>query len=101
VTTVFALAKRPSSFTGLGERAIMMGVFAEFERANIVERDNAGLAQAKAEGRRRGRPTLPAANEDIVWRRPAGGTGAVKAAPLACIGVSAVQRIPAAIATAA
>ena len=100
----------------------MMGVFAEFERANIVERDNAGLAQAKAkaEGRRRGRPTVPAAKEDIVWRLPADGTGVVKAAalaptgvsviqrikaakaaPLACIGVSAVQRIPAATATAA
>jgi DNA invertase Pin-like site-specific DNA recombinase len=72
------------------------GVFAEFERANVVERDNAGPAQAKAEGRRRSRPTLPAANEDIVWRLPADGTDVVKATPVAPTGVSGVQRIKAA-----
>ncbi len=34
----------------------MMGVFAEFERAMIVERVKAGLARARSEGRRLGRP---------------------------------------------
>ncbi len=34
----------------------MMGVFAEFERAMIRERINAGLARAKKEGKRLGRP---------------------------------------------
>ena len=34
----------------------MMGVFAEFERAMIRERINAGLARARKEGRRLGRP---------------------------------------------
>ena len=34
----------------------MMGVFAEFERAMIRERINAGLTRAKKEGRRLGRP---------------------------------------------
>jgi DNA invertase Pin-like site-specific DNA recombinase len=41
----------------------MMGVFAEFERAMIQERVRAGLARAKAEGKRLGRPTIPEAKE--------------------------------------
>ncbi len=36
----------------------MVGVFAEFERAMIQERVNAGLARAKAEGKTLGRPKL-------------------------------------------
>ncbi|MFN4310075.1 MAG: recombinase family protein [Ferrovibrio sp.] len=36
----------------------MLGVFAEFERALIVDRVRAGLQRAKAEGRRLGRPAL-------------------------------------------
>jgi DNA invertase Pin-like site-specific DNA recombinase len=36
----------------------MMGVFAEFERAMIQERVRAGLARAKAEGIRLGRPKI-------------------------------------------
>ena len=34
----------------------MLGVFAEFERAIIVERVNAGIARAKASGTKSGRP---------------------------------------------
>ena len=34
----------------------MMGVFAEFERAIIVERVKSGLKRAKAQGKRLGRP---------------------------------------------
>src|SRR3954452_14744457 len=41
----------------------MMGVFAEFERAMIQERVRAGLARAKAEGKRLGRPPIPPALE--------------------------------------
>src|SRR6266404_9414077 len=37
----------------------MMGVFAEFERAMIAERVRAGLARARSEGKRLGRPQLP------------------------------------------
>ena len=37
----------------------MMGVFAEFERAMIQERVRAGLARARDEGKRLGRPPLP------------------------------------------
>src|SRR6201995_830973 len=36
----------------------MMGVFAEFERAMIQERVRAGLARAKGEGKRLGRPPI-------------------------------------------
>ena len=37
----------------------MLGVFAEFERAMIKERVRAGLARAKAAGKKLGRPTIP------------------------------------------
>src|SRR5881394_2247963 len=44
----------------------MMGVFAEFERAMIRERVRAGLARAKAEGKRLGRPPInPEVEESI------------------------------------
>src|SRR5438094_655639 len=36
----------------------MMGVFAEFERAMIAERVRAGLARARGEGKRLGRPLI-------------------------------------------
>src|SRR5438874_6484877 len=42
----------------------MMGVFAEFERAIIQERVRAGLARAKSEGKRLGRPPIPAKMEE-------------------------------------
>src|SRR3954454_11451143 len=38
----------------------MMGVFAEYERAMIRERVNAGLSRARAEGKRLGRPRVDA-----------------------------------------
>jgi DNA invertase Pin-like site-specific DNA recombinase len=41
----------------------MMGVFAEFERAIIQERVRAGLARAKGEGKRLGRPPIAPALE--------------------------------------
>lgn len=76
----------------------MMGVFAEFERAMIVERVKAGLARARGQGKRLGRPALPADKEAVVRRLLAEGTGIVKTARLAGVGVSAVQRIKAATA---
>src|ERR1700689_3265221 len=44
----------------------MMGVFAEFERAMIVERVNAGLARARAEGKKLGRPRLDGNTEKAI-----------------------------------
>lgn len=75
----------------------MMGVFAEFERAMIVERVKAGLARARAQGKRLGRPLLAADKERVVRRLLSKGTGIVKTARMAGVGVSAVQRIKGAI----
>jgi DNA invertase Pin-like site-specific DNA recombinase len=49
----------------------MMGVFAEFERAMIQERVRAGLARARSEGKRIGRPRIAAELEERIkkaWR---------------------------------
>ncbi|OYZ89587.1 MAG: resolvase, partial [Xanthobacter sp. 17-67-6] len=58
----------------------MMGVFAEFERAMIQERVKAGLARAKAEGRKLGRPTIGTDMEARVRALRAQGMGIVKVA---------------------
>jgi DNA invertase Pin-like site-specific DNA recombinase len=71
----------------------MLGVFAEFERAIIVERVKAGLARARAQGKRLGRPTVPAATEQQIRDRLATGMGILKIARTVGVGVSAVQRI--------
>ena len=44
----------------------MMGVFAEFERAIIQERVHAGLARAKSEGKRLGRPPISPELENAI-----------------------------------
>ena len=54
-----------------------MGAIGEFERERIRERINAGLARAKADGKKLGRPTGSTANKvkhqaDIVSMRGAG-----------------------------
>jgi hypothetical protein len=41
----------------------VLGAIAEFERARIVERVRAGLARARAQGRRLGRPRRPTKHE--------------------------------------
>jgi DNA invertase Pin-like site-specific DNA recombinase len=50
----------------------MLGVFAEFERAMIQERVKAGLARARARGKRLGRPTVPADEKGILAAMGAG-----------------------------
>src|SRR5437763_10133385 len=75
----------------------MMGVFAEFERAMIQERVRAGLARAKAEGKRLGRPKLNQVTENAIRealrhkKRP----GILKIAKEFGVGTSTVQRIAA------
>jgi DNA invertase Pin-like site-specific DNA recombinase len=69
------------------------GAFAEFERSMIRQRVNAGLARARAQGKRLGRPMLPADKEADVRRLLSSGTGIVKTARTVGVGVSAVQRI--------
>lgn len=71
----------------------MMAVFAEFERAMIVERVNAGLARARADGKKLGRPSVGPEVEAKVRELRAQGMGVVKVAKTIGIGVSVVQRI--------
>ena len=58
----------------------MMGVFAEFERAMIVERVKAGLARARSQGKRLGRRPV---KRDVIERiraQLATGAGILKTA---------------------
>ena len=71
----------------------MAAVFAELERAMIRDRVKAGLARAKAAGVRLGRAPVPVEKAAVVRRLLSGGTGMCKAASLAGVGVSTVQRI--------
>ncbi len=71
----------------------MAGVFAEFERSMIVERVNAGLARARAQGKTLGRPR---STDDAAIRAAlAAGNGILKTAKLCGVGTSAVQRVKA------
>jgi DNA invertase Pin-like site-specific DNA recombinase len=71
----------------------MMGVFAEFERAMIVERVKSGLARARMAGKRLGRPTISRRKEEAVRQLLIGGTGIIKTAKTVGVGVSVAQRI--------
>jgi DNA invertase Pin-like site-specific DNA recombinase len=79
----------------------MLGVFAEFERAMIVERVKSGLARAKAQGKRLGRPKIAQAKEIGIAAALAAGAGIQKTAKTFGVGVSAVQRIKTEMAKAA
>jgi DNA invertase Pin-like site-specific DNA recombinase len=79
----------------------MMGVFAEFERAMIQERVRAGLARAKAEGKRLGRPTIQAAKEEALKKALRDGEmGIRKIAAKYGVGVGTVMRVKEALAQA-
>lgn len=71
----------------------MMGVFAEFERAMIRERVNAGLARAKAKGTRLGRPPVAAEVEEHIRELRGSGRGILAIARELGIGTSTVQRV--------
>jgi len=71
----------------------MLGVFAEFERAIIVERVKAGLSRARAEGKRIGRPRIAADVERQVRKHLIAGMGIMKAAKAVGVGTSAAQRV--------
>jgi DNA invertase Pin-like site-specific DNA recombinase len=71
----------------------MMGVFAESERAMIQERVRAGLARARDEGKRLGRPPIDPALEKRVREALAGGLSVRKTAAKFEINPSTVQRI--------
>ena len=74
----------------------MMGVFAEFVRSMIQERVRAGLARAKSEGKRLGRPPLPARTEEAIRAAldaPGRTEGVRKIAARFGVDPSTVQRI--------
>jgi DNA invertase Pin-like site-specific DNA recombinase len=72
----------------------MIGVFAEFERAMIVERVNAGIARARQQGKRLGRPQTPLQVEKaILSDLREGKIGIIKLAKQHGVGVSVVQRL--------
>lgn len=72
----------------------MMGVFAEFERAMIQERVQAGLARARANGKVLGRPRISHETEDAI-RLALKANGVRKVAAMVGCGVGTVQRIKA------
>ena len=75
----------------------MCGVFAEFERAMIVERVNAGLKRARAAGKVLGRPRIDASIEANIRKALAkGDKGILKIAAEFGVGSGTVQRIKAA-----
>lgn len=71
----------------------MCGVFAEFERCMIRERVNAGLARAKANGTKLGRPTIGPAVEKRIRTLRADGMGVLRIGRTLGMGTSAVQRV--------
>jgi DNA invertase Pin-like site-specific DNA recombinase len=85
------------SSTAAGKAMLTMcGVFAEFERSIIVERINAGLARARAQGKELGRPRVDGKTEREIRKMLAKGTGKLKIARTLGVGVSTVQRVAAA-----
>ena len=71
----------------------MCSVFAEFERDMIVERVNAGLRRARAQGKRLGRPRVGHHVEAAVRQLRRRGSGIKAIAKELKIGVSVVQRV--------
>jgi DNA invertase Pin-like site-specific DNA recombinase len=76
----------------------MMGVFAEFDRSIIVERVKAGLARARAQGKRLGRPKIGRDLEVRARRELAKGTGILKVGRTLGLGTGTVQRVKRAMA---
>jgi DNA invertase Pin-like site-specific DNA recombinase len=72
------------------------GAFAEFERSMIRQRVNAGLARAKADGKRLGRPAIDREKEQAIREAlVAGDMGMLKIAAAFGVGSGTVQRIKA------
>ena len=72
----------------------MLGVFSEFEREIIRERVNSGLARAKAQGKKLGRPRRDTPKRlATICKLRKRGIGINKIASKLGIGVSVVQRV--------
>jgi putative DNA-invertase from lambdoid prophage Rac len=74
----------------------LLAVFAEFEREVLRERVRAGIAQARKQGRRHGRPRSAAHKADQVRSLFATGANKSEIAKLLAIGRTSVRRILAA-----
>lgn len=83
------------SSTASGKAMLSMcGVFAEFERSIIVERINAGLARARAQGKKMGRPTtVTATTQQQIRDLAAKGMGKLKIGRVVGCGTATVQRV--------
>src|SRR6266478_8713145 len=71
----------------------MLGVFAEFERAMIVERVKAGLARARAQGKRLGRRPVSTDVVERIREQLNTGAGILKTAKLLRVGTGTVHRV--------
>ena len=71
----------------------MMGVFAEFERAMMRDRIKAGLARARAQGKRLGRPPVSPEVEQAIRDARAEGKGMLKIGRELGVGTATVQRV--------
>jgi DNA invertase Pin-like site-specific DNA recombinase len=76
----------------------MLGVFAEFERAMIIDRVRAGLRRARAQGKRLGRPRVSEQIERAIRKELARGRGIHAVAQAIGVGAGTVQRVRAAMA---
>lgn len=74
----------------------VMGVFAEFERAMIVARVQAGLKRARSEGKQLGRPRVSPQIEQAIRRELGKGRGIHAVAKTVGVGTGTVQRVRAA-----
>jgi DNA invertase Pin-like site-specific DNA recombinase len=71
----------------------MCGVFAEFERAMLVERTKAGMARAKAKGSRIGRPPVPQVTKRRIGKLRQKGKSMRAIARTTGVSVAAVHKI--------
>ena len=71
----------------------MMGVFAEFERAIIVERVKAGLSRARSQGKRLGRRPVSTEVFEHIREQLATGAGILKTAKALGVGTGTVHRV--------
>ncbi|BCH33011.1 resolvase [Mesorhizobium sp. L-8-10] len=75
----------------------VMAVFAEFERAMIRDRVKAGLARARAEGKKLGRPKLSPGTEAVIRAALVRGESLRKAAKSCNASIGTVHRIKASL----
>lgn len=71
----------------------MVGAFAEFERAIIIDRVNAGLDVARSKGKRLGKPPVPEKVKQQIRDELAKGTGILKVGRMFSVGTPTVQQI--------